>query len=491
MHRSHAFRRSVVPFAPWLFVVFALVFGATASADDAVLDGNPCDAEPAVCGLFADALTTASAVPIWALRVDALRQVADQQTEAGLNDAAVATLHEALPVIESESAIEREVDLVQRIAGALAHAGAFDEALALAETIDAERYSVSRSRAYSEIALAQAETGAFSEAHRSLAQCTPEDRDWTAIWVAQAQAATGEVEAALDLAMNISNDLDRVRALGAIAIFQDANGQADAAQGSFEQARTSAGMLTVEADRFAALRYLASDLAAAGRFTVALAVIDGLSEGRDRTQALQAISAAQTDAGQFEQALVTAEMIDPQAVTRVLALRDLAAAVLAARDGQAAEAVIADAGDAARALVDIENRTYALSLVAVVRASTGNVDAAEDLFGEAIDAVAGLSDLERAGALATIAVEQANAGLYDSAHATISAVSGDWEVRAVRGIALAMSRRGDVALARTTLAALSEQVRAASEEAWASRNLVTIAQTQARAAAEARTAGAL
>ena len=496
MHRSHSFRRRNLPFVPGLLVVFAMVLGAGRSAADdsstaAILDGSPCDADPAVCGLFADALTTAASIPGWSLRADALRQVAEQQVAAGLDTAATVSLHEALHLIETESALEHEVSLVQRIAGVLARAGQVDEALALAAGIDAELFSISRSRTFSEIALAQAQSGGFSAAREALAQCTPADRDWTAIWLAQALASAGEVETALDLVAEIANGLDRVRALGAVALVQDGNGAADAAQASFEQARATAEALTLEADRSDGLRYLAADLAAAGRFDEALAVIEGLDEGRDRTQALQAVSAAQTQAGQFDQALVAAEMIAPQAVTRTLALRDLAVALHAAGDEQAAEAVLTGAGEAARALADIENRAYALALVAVGRANTGSMDTANNLFAEAIDTTSGLNELERAGALAIAAIEQANAGLYDDAFATISPVSGDWEVRAVRGIAHAMSIRGDVGLAQGTLAELSERVRNASDDAWASQTLTLIARTQARAAADADTANSL
>ena len=45
-----------------------------------------------------------------------------------------------------------------------------------------------------------------------------------------------------------------------VAVVQDGNGAVDAAQARFEQARATAEALTLEADRFGGLRYLAADL---------------------------------------------------------------------------------------------------------------------------------------------------------------------------------------------------------------------------------------
>jgi serine protease Do len=228
--------------------------------------------------------------------------------------------------------------------------------------------------------------------------------------------------------------------------------------GDFAVAIASARRIDGASDRASALRELgvaqaeAGDRQAAGRsLSEALAAAQRIDDAWWRTWALEKIAAAQAKAGEFAAALATARQID-DASDRASALRELGVAQAESGDRQAAARSLSEALGAALRIDDARWRASALGKLGVAQAKAGAGPAAARSFSEALAAAGRIDDASKlASALRELGVAQAKAGDFAAALATARRIDDALErTWALVDIVAAQAEAGDFAAALAT-----------------------------------------
>ena len=344
----------------------------------------------------------------------------------------------------SEDAPYERVDYLIRVATAQMKAGASEDARATlkiaATVILSEKYEELRAHSLSDIAIAQAEAGQFGDAVKT-AELIEDDslRAFTLLAVAAAQRKAGQAEAAQRL---------RATVLAWAASLDDADARASI------------------------LARVAAAQAEAGQFSDAVKTAVSIDAADDRAFSLAQVAAAQAEAGQFSAAIETAASI--KAVRRrINALLAIAALQTKAGHVEAARTTLKRAAAAARAIPDPYARVRgALTALAAAYIDMGEEESARATIDQAVAAVQSAPQSEgassRVSALRAIATAQTKAGQVAAAQQTLAtAVEAAQAIAAAEErlntfvrIAAAQEKAGAIAAAQQTLATAFEAAQA-------------------------------
>jgi serine protease Do len=273
----------------------------------------------------------------------------------------------------------------------------------------------------------------------------------------------------------------RLQLLQAIAAAQAGAGQAEAARLTFAQALLAAGALDNSHERSEALGAISVAQVQAGQLQEALRTADAIEDASHRSQALGAVAAAQAQAGQPQEALRTADAIE-DASHRSAAVRAIAASVARPGRAEGARLTFAQALLAADAIEDARHRSAALEAIAAAQAQAGQPQEAL----RTADAIA--NAYHRSGALRAVAVAQAQAGQVEAARPTLAqalqAAGAIEDARArsgaLRDIAVAQAQAGQPQEACLTFAQAIHVAARIGDAEEQSESLRAIAAAQAQ-----------
>jgi tetratricopeptide (TPR) repeat protein len=275
--------------------------------------------EMAEAGALGRALMMMSTKTWW--WVKALIAIAGGMAGAGMFD-------QALKMVERIEGAWWRAEALAAIAGEMARAGmvegakeVFDQALKVAEGIEG---AWGRSEALRAIAEEMAKAGMFDRALK-VAEGIEEAgwRAWALSVIAGEMAKAGMLDQALKAVEGIENAKERARTLGVVAEEMAKAGMEEQAKKVFDQALKVAEGIEGAWGRSEALRAIAEEMAKAGMFDQALKVAEGIEGAWGRSEALRAIAEEMAKAGMFDQALKVAEGIK-DAWQRAGALREIA-----------------------------------------------------------------------------------------------------------------------------------------------------------------------
>jgi tetratricopeptide (TPR) repeat protein len=185
-----------------------------------------------------------------------------------------------------------------------------------------------------------------------------------------------------DLTEEITEEGNRAKCLGALAVALEKAGETQEAEGVFERASVVAAAIESEQRRADALSILASALARAGRFEQAHRVAAEIAEEWWCADAQSTIAEALTQAGRFDQARAIAEaMIDEGWRARLQ--RELAAALMQEERVQEGLALLQQAHQATCAIARDWAQADALCELGESLAQAGQQETAEEVFEQA------------------------------------------------------------------------------------------------------------
>lgn len=234
--------------------------------------------------------------------------------------------------------------------------------------------------------------------------------------IAAIQVARGNQEGAATTARLLLDGLDQTEdrlkrfslAASAVTVLAAA-GKADIAEKELAKIRAAAESRENAVQRSAALRHVASALAATGKPGRALAILKDLPDVSERIPVLVSAAAAQARAGDAEQAILTARSIEAVRY-RAVVLTRIALAQAKAGDGPGGRRTLDAALDAAASIKRPYAKAYAYERIALALMEIDGFGGAQS-FDLAIDTAALISDGKlRAQTLWTLAIGQRTAG---------------------------------------------------------------------------------
>ena len=355
---------------------------------------------------LSEALSAAQGIESAFLRVSAFATIAEAQAAAGNLWDAEKSFSEALATAREIEATPLRDSAYAGIARRQAAVGDMPDAMATAQKITDAFW---RATAYTNIAKAQAVAGNaqgaanfFSKAVEAAQRIDPWVRASVFANIAKAQAVAGNARGvavfftkALEAAQRAEDAIERAYAYGFIA-------EAQAAAGNVQEALRTAWGIQDGTPRASAFARIAQAQAAAGNvrdaeksFSEALATAQGIEDGffSFRDSVFADIAKAQAVAGNVQDALRTARGIQ-DGTPRASAFIDIA-------EAQAAAGNVQEALRTAWGIQDGKPRASAFARIAQVQAAAGNV---EDALKTAQGIEGGFS---RASTFAAIAKRQA------------------------------------------------------------------------------------
>jgi hypothetical protein len=399
-------------------------------------------------GLYHEALQTAQLIKEAKYRSEVLVAIAEAQAQAGLIEDAQRTLQQALQTAQRIEEAWNRSEALRVIAKAQTQAGLFEDAIQTAQLMEE---ALARSEALRATAKAQAQAGLFEDAIQT-AQRIEEAWAWSEVLVAiaKAQAQAGLFEDAIQTAQRIEKAWARSEVLVAIAEAQAQAGLIEDAQRTFQQALQTAQLIEEGWYQHGVL------------VAVGIGYVRVFWGARHQSEVLVAIAEAQAQAGLFEDAIQTAQMIK-RAGNRIAALRAIAKA-------QAQAGLIEDAQRTSQQALQTAQRIeeWALDERSEVLAAIAEAQAQAGLLEDAIQTAQQLMRNARDAVLCVIAKAQVRAGLYHEAFQTAQMIEEAWDrSEALRAIAKAQAQAGLIEDAqRTSQQALQTAQRIEESEAW-------------------------
>jgi tetratricopeptide (TPR) repeat protein len=362
--------------------------------------------EMAEAGMFDQALKVAEGIKGAEEREKALRAIVEEMAKAGVQEETL--WQQTLKVAEEiEIAGWRAEALRRAIAGEMAKARMFDQALKVAERI---RGGWEREKALRAIAGEMAKARMFDQALQMAEEI--EIAGWRAEAlreIVEEMAEAGMFDQALEVAERIEWAEERAKAFGAIA-------------GEMAKARMEERAKEV--------------------FDQALKVAKGIKGAVERTKALWEIAREMAEVGMFDQALKVAEEIEI-AGWRAEALRAIVEEM--AKAGVQEETLWQQTLKVAEGIERADERAKALRGIAERIAKAGMEERAKEVFDQALQVIdKGIEDAGwRAEALRAIAGEMAKARMFDQALQMAEEIEiAGWRAEALREIVEEMAEAG-------------------------------------------------
>ena len=428
----------------------------------------------AQAGLCEQAAVSARAIDAVEMRAQALIMVARVQAQAGQRETAASLCDEALIAARAIKNHVSRAGVLREVVEALAHVGQYDKAIATARALD-------DTSALSVVAEALAQAGLWEQATTTARMITQKEIRASALsTIAKALDQAGQLKAAANLCDEVIATARAIDDMSTLSVVAEALAQA----GLWEQATTTARMITQKEIRASALSTIAKTLAQAGQLKAAanlcdeaIATVRAINYAKSNL-VFSLMAEAQAQAGLWEQATATAGMIDNKekrasalsAVAKALAHRGLwqqattiartigdrherASALSTVAKALAHRGLWQQATTIARTIDDKLYRVFAISAVAEAQAQAGHLEDAASLSDEAA-AVAGRmfrGDAELFDAahrvvgqrLSVVAQALARAGWWERAIAITNAIRlVYWHATALSTVAQAQAQAG-------------------------------------------------
>ena len=344
------------------------------------------------------------------IRFYRLRDIADEQIEAGDAQAALETLSRAYWIVRDDADESDRSGSLSGIAAAWSRAGSVEAALAIVDEV-AEGW---RAPTLVRIAGAQIDAGeragALSMLSAALVHVLAEPegliRNMRLSSIAETQARAGDEAGALRTVRRIAKPSERVDALIEVARMQREFGDAARSNATLATALDLASALAPGYDRWSKIDGIIDEHVEAGELTRALRATGRMGKDNGRARALVAIAKSSGEAGETERAReILAEALAIVRRTKdgdvpVYVLLDMAAAQAAADDPAGARTTIARALPAAAEGEDAEERARNFASIAEVLARTGDTNGARvALLGSLASASAIEDNMDHAEAL--------------------------------------------------------------------------------------------
>jgi tetratricopeptide (TPR) repeat protein len=437
-------------------------------------------------------------------KAKALLRIADKYLAANQTSQAAEVLSNALAVGQAILDPPNKGRLLNEIAGKLAQAGQYEQALAAARAIEHKAWAT---RTMTDVAQLCAKAQQADKAAEMLSEALAEaekteNPDWKASAIAMIAATYAQAklyDRALQLCETVTRPAEKNAAFAGIAVAYSEQGQCD-------NALRIADKVSGVRERSETLIEIARNFVEAGRLDEALRAVERVQHPHARAMAFggiaakyielgekqkaldalpKALSAARNirgeyeiekdllvgqvarvyaKAGQVEQALQIAETIEP--MERVWSLLGIASACTEAGLNDRAAEVLSQPLEKARESLVPYLQTRVSSNAALAYARAGERSKAEELISRAVECSAGEDNLlHRAGAIDEIAEMAVAAGLKDNTEALSQPVQAARKIKepwprasALGGIAVHYSKAG---LGEMAAAILSEAIEAA------------------------------
>ena len=435
----------------------------------------------AAAGQIETALETVRAVQDEKGQWDALTEITKAQVAVGPPGAAEAIWTGTLKNARAMQDVQGRMRILAKIATALTVAGQIEVARNIwseaVETVKAMRPEWMElgmlELASAEAAVGQTE-GAQSIWVGVLGTVTTIEPVWmrsdALADIAEAQAAAGQTDVALETARAVQDEQVRSRALAEIAKLQTAAGQAEAARDTWIEALKTAQAVQPDLVRSEALAQVAKAQVtkvevAAGQlpstqaiWTKTLEAVRSIQDDRQRLHALCDIASAEAAAGQSEaaQTLWAEALAMTRAVQnewgRSAMLAEIAASQSVAGRAEAAAATWAESLATAQVMQIMSLRKHALAEVGKAQAIAGQIEPALETAGLIKDWFV------KSEVMAEVAKAQAIAGQIEVALETARAIQQETERSdALVGIAKAQAAAGQAAAALQTAQDLPDE----------------------------------
>ncbi len=345
-------------------------------------------------GHLAAALDVLEAVADRDIRFYRLRDIAEEQIEAGDNVHALETLDMAYWTVKTLPDEDMRGQFLGTVASQMAQAGDIAGASRTAHEATEDEWD----SAFRLIAEALIEAGDAAGALEILSQAlavavadtNPRFRDINLARIAEAQARAGDVAAARETVHTIADPADRAETLIDIAWVRFEAEAAAEARTILAEALAEARDIESEYFLFNRIQRIAGDLVEMGDTAGGLETAREISDHYYRAEALIAIAGTQLEAGNLEgardtldKALEAAGKVSEDFVPVGL-LGDIADGLERAGDIQGARNAIATALGAIPDIEDARSRSGRLASIAGVLSRTGDVTAASETLLEAL-----------------------------------------------------------------------------------------------------------
>jgi tetratricopeptide (TPR) repeat protein len=294
------------------------------------------------------------------------------------------------------------------------------------------------------IAIAQARTGRFADAFRTLA--TVEDKDGSFEQIAACQVQAGDIEGALETVCQIEDKIWRHLAVKSLAEQHARAGAFSAALNATERMDSGLGQKAETLAMIAGLQASAGDLHGALRAArIALDVALGIRSEPYRAMGVVSAVSALAKAGDLLAAFENAARIEKY-YYRAKAMASIAGAMAESQDFEGALNV-------ANQILLEDVQAGALASIQAVRARTQGYESARSVLAQVAERLERFQSdrTDKSNALTSIALAQAEAGDFSGATRTAQMHGAPEKDRVLESIAMIQAQAGQPAAALETV----------------------------------------